>query len=297
MTAGVRSFAEDEKGNIYIGTWAEGLFRLDKKSGKLVAYPQMNERNTVQSMIFDSRGRLWIGTWEHGIIRLDRPDNETDPGIHRMNEGRQDFRTFRSLVEDPVSHSVWGCCIEGLTRVDLDDDGIVENHPGLSFCYGMKTDGKGNLWVLTRNNGLVHLSTKTSPFRFCHLDPAGLTLPVNRIQTVFTLDGNLFWLGLQPYGLALYDRQADRVVYNTQIPGMSNLTGIFGIHVQTSADILRISDDELWQASTPGILVWRRDEATRLLPRQGMPFIEDGSVNALHRQADGTVWVGQSNVV
>ena len=85
LPAGVRSFSEDKKGNIYIGTWEGGLLRLDHHSGKLVSYPRLSERNTVQSQLIDSRGRLWIGTWENGIIRLDNPENEADPGIHRMN--------------------------------------------------------------------------------------------------------------------------------------------------------------------------------------------------------------------
>ena len=38
---------------------------------------------------------------------------------------------------------------------------------------------------------------------------------------VYTLDGNRFWFGLQPYGLVLYDRLSDRVAYNNRIPGMA----------------------------------------------------------------------------
>ena len=294
MTAGVRSFSEDKKGNIYIGTWEGGLFRLNPKSGKLVAYPQLSERNTVQSQLVDSRGRLWIGTWENGIIRLDHPENESNPGIHRINEGRRDFRTFHQLVEDSVSHAVWGCCIEGLTSVDLDDEQKVENHSELSFCYSLATDGHGNLWVLTRNQGLVHLSTKPSPFHFYHLDTTGLELPVNRIQTVFTSDGNYFWLGLQPYGLALYDRRANHVNYNTHIPGMQQMTGTSGIHVQTIYTFIQRSEQELWLGSSQGIVVCRTGEPARLLTRQGTPFIGDGNVNTFCQLHDGTVLVGQS---
>ena len=294
MAAGVRSFSEDKKGNIYIGTWEGGLYRLNPKSGKIVAYPQLSERNTVQSQLVDSRGRLWIGTWENGIIRLDHPENESNPGIHRVNEGRRDFRTFHQLVEDSVSHAIWGCCIEGLTSVDLDDDQKVENHSELSFCYSLATDGHGNLWVLTRNQGLVHLSTKPSPFYFYHLDTTGLELPVNRIQTVYTSDGNYFWLGLQPYGLALYDRRANSVSYNTHIPGMQQMTGTSGIHVQTISAFIQRSDRELWLGSSQGIVVWRTGEPTRLLPRQRTPFIGDGNVNAFCQLYDGTVLVGQS---
>lgn len=296
MAEGVISFAEDAHGHLYIGTWEGGLLRLDKESGSMVSYPRLSNRNTVRSLLMDSRGRLWIGTWEDGIVRLDHPENEKDPGIHRMNDGRRDFRTFHQLVEDPVSHSVWGCCIEGLTRVDLDDEKQVENYPILTFCYDMVTDGKGNLWVITRNEGIVHLSTRPSPFSFCHLNPAGLELPVNRIQTIYTDDGNRFWLGLQPYGLALYDRHTDHVLYNHHIPGMAQFTGDDGIYKRTVYDIVR-RQDALWMATSQGIIVCKEGEKARLLPRNNTPFIGDNEVKAFHCLHDGTMLVGLSGGV
>ena len=296
MAEGAISFAEDAHGNLYIGTWEGGLLRLDKESGSMVNYPRLSNRNTVRSLLMDSRGRLWIGTWEDGIVRLDHPENEKDPGIHRMNDGRRNFRTFHQLVEDSVSHSVWGCCIEGLTRVDLDDEMQVENYPILTFCYDMVTDGKGNLWVITRNEGIVHLSTKPSPFDFCHLNPAGLELPVNRIQTIYTDDGNRFWLGLQPYGLALYDRPTNKVLYNNHIPGMAQFTGDDGIYKRTVYDIAR-KQNTLWMATSQGIIVYTEGEKARLLPRNSTPFIGDYEVKAFHCLHDGTMLVGLSGGV
>ena len=297
MTEGAISFAEDAQGNLYIGTWEGGLLRLDKKSGNMVGYPRLSNRNTVRSLLMDSRGRLWIGTWEDGIVRLDHPENENDPGIHRMNDGRRDFRTFHQLVEDSVSHGVWGCCIEGLTRVDLDDETQVENYPILTFCYDMVTDGKGNLWVLTRNEGIVHLSTKSSPFNFFHLNPAGQVLPVNRIQTIYTHDGNHYWLGLQPYGLALYDRRTDHVVYNNHIPGLAQFTGDEGVYARTVHDIKETRSGELWMGTDRGIIVWREGVQARLLPRSSTPFIGDNEVKAFHCLHDGTMLVGLSGGV
>ena len=293
--AGVHSFAEDAKGNLYIGTWEGGLFRFDKKSGKTVGYPRLSERNTASSLLVDSKGRLWIGTWENGIVCLDHPDDEHAPGAHHINEGRRDFRTFHQLVEDPVSHSVWGCCIEGLTRVALDDLTEVDNYADLNFCYDILTDGKGNLWTITRNQGLVHLSTKPSPFRFCYLNPAGRELPVNRIQSVFTTDGRWFWLGLQPYGLAHYDREANQVTYNSQIPGFSRMTDNAGIHAQTIFDVLDKGDGELWFGSSRGIISWKDGQQAQLLDYTNTPFLREGSVNDFFRQPDGTIWIAQSD--
>ena len=292
MPQGAISFAEDSKGNLYIGTWEGGLLRLDKKSGKMVGYPRLSNRNTVRSLLMDSRGRLWIGTWEDGIVRLDNPENENNPGIHKMNDGRRDFRTFHQLVEDSVSHSVWGCCIEGLTRVDLDDDTQVENYPILTFCYDMVTDGRGNLWVITRNEGIVHLSTKPSPFSCSHLNPSNMALPVNRMQTIFTADGDNFWLGLQPYGLALYNRRTGQTLYNSQIPGMEVFGGNDGIYTRTVYDITDKGNGELWMASSNGIIVWKEGAQARMIPRRATPFIGENEVRALHHLNNGSTLVG-----
>ena len=169
----------------------------------------------------------------------------------------------------------------------MDNEAEVENYPILTFCYDMVTDGMGNLWALTRNNGIVHLSTKPSPFHFYHLDPAGLELPVNRIQKVFTTDGNRFWLGLQPYGLALYDRQAGQVLYNNHIPGLENETGQQGIYVQTISDMIERPDGSIWLASSRGVVIWKEGEPARLLVRSNSPFIGDSEVNAFHALTDG----------
>ena len=294
LPQGAISLAGDAKGNLYIGTWEGGLLRLDKKSGKLVGYPRLSNRNTVRSMLVDSRGRLWLGTWEDGIVRLDNPENEKNPGIHRINTERRDFRTFHQLVEDSVSHAVWGCCIEGLTSVDLDDDTRVANYPILTFCYDMETDGKGNLWVITRNEGIVHLSTKPSPFTCCHLTPSDMALPVNRMQTIFTADGDNFWLGLQPYGLALYNRTTGQVRYNNQIPGMEVFGGNDGIYTRTVYDITDKGNGELWMSSSYGIIVWKEGTKARMIPRRVAPFIGDNEVRDVHHLKNGTTLVGLS---
>ena len=102
---------------------------------------------------------------------------------------------------------------------------------------------------------------------------------------------------MQPYGLALYDRQANHVSYNDQIPGFGQLTGTDGIHVQTISSLLQREDGEVWMASSRGILIWKDGVPVRLLPRNGAPFIADGSVNALLGLQSGQVLVGLSSGV
>ena len=198
MPGGVMSFEEDEKGHIFIGMWERGLARLDIKTGKTEMYPVLNTRNTVYAMRFDSRGRLWIGSWENGIQRIDNPADINHPKVWLFNDDRDDFRTYYRLVEDPASHMLWGCCMEGFTRIEMNSDKVENHDEMLTFCNDIHTDGQGNLWVLTRNNGIAHLSTLAAPFRYYNLPEGGQQLLVSCTRSLFTLDGRYFWLGLQP---------------------------------------------------------------------------------------------------
>jgi len=294
MPSGVMAFAEDASGHLYIGMWDRGLVRLDPATGRTTTYPQLTARNTIYTMLTDSRNRLWIGTWENGIVRLDNPADTSATGIHHYNSGRSDFRTYYQIVEDTASNAVWGCCLEGVTAIDMDDDNHVENIGGrYMFCNSIQTDGNGNLWILTRNEGVVHASTIASPFTQWTLPEGGLPLPADRVRTLFTADGNRFWIGLHPYGLALYDRRQGTAVYGNSIGGLANMKGIEEIYKLTVNAITAIGD-ELWMATSRGILIWKEGSEGELLSAATTPPLRDAYVNAIYRQKNGVVWVGQS---
>ncbi len=291
---GVMSFEEDSRGNLYVGMWGRGLALLNRQTGKLISYPTVNERNTVYSMLLDSRGRLWIGSWENGIERIDNPTDTQHPQIHRFNASREDFRTYYRLVEDSVSHAVWGCCLEGFTRIDMNDDQVVNYGDKLHFCNDIHTDGQGNLWVLTQSEGVAHLSTVSSPFRAYDLPVAGQQLLVDCTQSVFTIDGRYFWLGLRPYGLARYDRTTGETLYGQRIPGFNSMQGRDDVYLQAIPSMAAVGD-EIWFASSRGLLVWQEGKPVELYTSQNTSFLNAYSVNALYSQPNGVVWIGQAS--
>ena len=296
MPGGVMSFEEDGKGNIFVGMWDYGLALLNRETGKTAFFPKINKRNTVFSMLMDSRGRLWIGSWENGIQRIDNPTDTKHPVVHLFNDERDDFRTYYRLVEDSASHTLWGSCLEGFTYIDM-NNGRVANYDGiLHFCNDIHTDGQGNLWVLTQNDGVAHLSTLASPFSHFNLPQNGQQLLVDCTRSVFTKDGRYFWLGLRPYGLARYDRQTGETLYGRHIPGFSNMKGSDDVSLQSIPSMVQV-DDELWFASSKGILVWKEGQPVELLSDHNTRFLNSYNVNALLRQRNGTVWIGQSSQV
>jgi len=64
---------QDKKENIWVGTWEEGIFYLEKGSNNFINYTRENTNgdlasNRIECFAEDSEGRLWIGTHEKGLI-------------------------------------------------------------------------------------------------------------------------------------------------------------------------------------------------------------------------------------
>lgn len=76
----IKSLLEDDRGDIWIGTWNAGLYRYEKKTGKYFRYPQMNSQNSAHYVFQDSRKNIWVGTWRGGLALLKdayHPDKTT----------------------------------------------------------------------------------------------------------------------------------------------------------------------------------------------------------------------------
>jgi signal transduction histidine kinase/sugar lactone lactonase YvrE len=127
----VRVLAEDVDGSIWMGTYTQGLHRLDVRTGEIVAYknnPKVQgslSNNRVNALCVDHERTLWVGT-QNGLNRFDRKTGE--------------FSTFGER--------------EGLPNNAV--EGILE-------------DAAGNLWLST-GNGLSRFDPRARTFRNYYSD-------------------------------------------------------------------------------------------------------------------------------
>jgi ligand-binding sensor domain-containing protein/signal transduction histidine kinase len=76
-----RVLAEGADGSIWLGTYTQGLQRLDVRTGEIVAYkndPKVRgslSSNRVNALCVDHAGTLWVGT-QNGLNRFDRNTGE-----------------------------------------------------------------------------------------------------------------------------------------------------------------------------------------------------------------------------
>lgn len=161
----VRTFCEDNSGNMWIGTY-HGLYRLDPKTGEHRLFtadgmPGSLTNSSIWSIIKDSQGTLWLGTYFGGVNYFN-PDNEI-------------YTRYRAMP--------------GSTA-------------GLSFSVvgNMTEDGSGRLWICTEGGGMNILDRSTGRFtHFANIPTANLK------AIYYDKKRKAMWIGTHLGGLCRVD--------------------------------------------------------------------------------------------
>ncbi|NOZ75978.1 MAG: hypothetical protein GXO90_11515 [FCB group bacterium] len=251
----VYALAEDESGNLWVGTEGKGLARLDRETDTFQYYPheEGNDRSLggdfVFALLMDHRGDLWIGT-ENGLSRLKKTDRET---------GRFETRT-------PENSGLPGSVVTCLAE-----------------------DSFGNLWVGTESSGLGVLDKETDRFRVLRHDRRNpRSLSQNRILCLTpTTDGGL-WIGTKGGGL----NRLDYGDFDPQHPDRTPLTWYTtrdGLSNDVVYGVLEDVSGALWLSTNDGIV--RMDPQTERF--QTFPQIDGIQDREFNRGAWHKGWNGE----
>lgn len=111
----VKGILDDGHGHLFVGTWYDGLLRLDLKRRTFVKYPWASAATAAYSLFMDSRQRLWVGTWGGGMMRLDHPYDAANPGVTHYPYIPRYFDTYYKIKEDPTTHTLLACSRDGIS--------------------------------------------------------------------------------------------------------------------------------------------------------------------------------------
>lgn len=297
----VKAIIEDRNGDLLIGTWSSGLMRFRRGSNTFYRYPRLNATNSAYSLFLDKHNHLWVGTWGYGVVRLDNPGNVRQPEMHQYPYSTSHFDTFYKIVHDPVTKTLWACTREGACYLEEDMPNAewkgytsIGNNP-LNFNNDIATDGKGNIWLCTQNNGILQVNTQPSLFKLWNLDTCHTHLTINYVYSILTTDGENFWLGLNPYGIALHNRKTGKTLFNQEIPGFSDIPS--RAFTTSISDIVQRSNGEIWIANNNyGVIVKPLGKPAYQITHEKHPsIIQDNFVNTLFESRDKVMWIGQRN--
>lgn len=298
----VKSFIEDKDGSIYIGTWNDGYYRLDRRHHLIYKYNitsnDSGSKAGAYNLMLDPKGRLWISTWGDGIKCATNPRNQKNPGIINLFNGNKENAINYKLQYDPVTNTVWTCSRYGVGVVDCNDISrgfTYYNNIGSFEKYDIEnvtdicTDGRGNIWVQCISNGLFHINTKASLFSLLPIIPDnGIG---NRVKSIFSADGNNFWLSFAPSGIATFNRQTSHVAINSAIPALASLPyDVTNTHVSS---IVSHGNGEMWMANNGhGIIVVKGGRA-EIRNSGNCRYVKDNFVKALMCTRKGVMFIGE----
>ena len=297
----VKAIIEDRNGDLLIGTWSAGLMRFRRGGNTFYCYPRLNTTNSAYSLFLDKHQRLWVGTWGYGVVRLDNPGNVRQPEMHKYPYSTNHFDTFYKIVHDPVTKTLWACTREGVCYLEEDMPNAewkgytsIGNNP-LNFNNDIATDGKGNIWLCTQNNGILQVNTQPSLFKLWNLDTSHTRLTINYVYSILTTEGENFWLGLNPYGIALHNRKTGKTLYNQEIPGFAGIPS--RVFTTSISDIAQRSNGEIWIANNNyGVIVKPLGKPAYQITHEKHPsIIYDNFVNTFFESRDKVMWIGQRN--
>ena len=177
------TLSEDRSGNLWVGTYDQGLLHFDRQTGKFRAYrhdpadPSSLSNDTVTRLVVDPDGTLWAATWD---------------GLDHFDASTGRFKTY-------------GRGLEGRNILNLE----------------LAEDPEGKLWLGTHSSGLHRFDPATGQFTIYKHDPNRQeSLSDNRVNSVFFDHTGGMWVGTQN-GLDKFEPQAGTFTVYGERDGMA----------------------------------------------------------------------------
>jgi signal transduction histidine kinase/ligand-binding sensor domain-containing protein/DNA-binding response OmpR family regulator len=154
----VKAIAADDKGNIWIGTWEDGVFVINPTTNKLVKHIQI--KSVINSIIKDNQSNMWISFYQT-LSKF----NTNGERIINYN-----FKTnITDLILDSKRNKIWiGTSLNStkLYNYDFKTQKIDSIETGVSsdFYKTLSLDSKNRLWIGTWLKGLYRSNADLTKF-------------------------------------------------------------------------------------------------------------------------------------
>ncbi len=281
----ISSLYLDNKGNLWIGTYSEGLFVLNPKNQQIRSYNVINNIRTgnIVSITGGRNHRVMIASYD-GIFIYDTQKNQFEPKSLTYSEQNNNFR-LTQVFEDS-KNNLWVGSDQGILKFDR-NRGRLRNTGQLGKKYIHRIIELDNGWIAVSNlagidlfeviNGeLVHLTQ----------NPLGRTLAgiTGESNYCLTLKSNpsLLWVGTHQ-GIRIADIKTGQLLAE---PVFKEAGIKSGYHVES---IFEDRQGIVWVGSNKGLFRYDRNQKPFYLMKPDQPGTE---VSTIAIKARNTIWAG-----
>ena len=194
----VETVFEDREGNLWFGTYNNGLNRLREEIFTVYSRPHGLSNPNVYPVLEDRAGGAWVGTWGGGL-NVFRGGRFTRVPLSSAPFVGADEDIIGALHEDPDG-SLWvGTFASGVIHLQGGRPARYSTHDGLedNDVRVIHRDRAGNLWVGTTNGLLLFRDGKFTAYR------TEQGLPHREVNAIIEDRGGALWIGTLG-GLARY---------------------------------------------------------------------------------------------
>jgi signal transduction histidine kinase/ligand-binding sensor domain-containing protein/DNA-binding NarL/FixJ family response regulator len=297
----VKSLCEDTNGSIWIGTWNEGIYRIDSH-GKFYAYPRINEHNSAHVIFQDSHGGIWVGSWGYGLFKLNNPYTPRTASWTNFRHSNSDPTSLGddiiySIAENRATGSVWVGTRSGISVYNSATGNFIDLSTKLSdyliqSVTSIICDRQGLMWFSMVGAGVVALDTNATLLGYNRLPEISAIFKTNLVRSVLPDNDGTLWLSIGSAGLIKYDPATGAVKTMKQMGFPVSDEGSYT--VQT---IVRSHDGTIYIGSYDGgIFVYNTTEAAANRIKQytthNSKWVPGDRVFAIYEDSHHRMWFG-----
>lgn len=294
----VKSIRGDRSGKLWIGTWQDGLFRLDKSTGEFTrclnnpSDPKSISSNFPQCIYEDRSGIFWIGTVGAGVNKF-QPVTKTFTHIKFEDPAHVGpaLNDVRSFYEDR-SGALWVGTMWGLYIVQLQSGRVVPAFVGDQYINAICGDKADVLWLGTGNGMFKFDKRRKKISHFYEVETFTASPQGGDISTLLMDRSGKLWIGAMNF-LAVMDSTSETLKHYKYSP--QNKGSLSNDHVQS---MLQDRSGTLWVGTTSGLN--RFVPETESFARyehdpQDLHSLSNNDVRTIFEDHSGVLWIGTSD--
>lgn len=254
---------EDNFGTLWFGTWNNGLYAINKRTGTFSNY--LNTDNVDKILHIHS-----ITEYEAGKLLIGSNDGLTVFNVSPILGNRREEHLKEPFISDRFVYpifkdsegGIWiGTYYGGInyaspnrnyfTRYTYDKyENSVSGNVMSTFCE----DQQGNIWIGTDDGGLNCFNPKTNHFKAYKPDGGSNSLSYHNIHGL-CIDNNKLWVGTYTGGLNVMD--INTKIFKHYNSSVSDTTSLYSNSIYS---VYKDSHSNIWVGTTGGINLYNRDK-------------------------------------
>ncbi|WP_163724778.1 two-component regulator propeller domain-containing protein [Parabacteroides sp. PM5-20] len=310
VEASIKSLIQDSKGNIWVGTWSDGLYRYNPSEDQIYAYPPLSKENSAYTIYEDKQGRIWVGTWDDGLRRIENPYNMEDLRITSYKYEAQNTdglidKYVYDISEDLNTGMIWVGTRKGLSILYDEANGNFKNYVpdnsinsiSYNVVQSILRDNRGMMWIATLGGGVNLVRTHKPDFDMNRLDDFSHEFIHNpSVRSILVDKNGLVWIGLGNQGFLIYNRLTGRYIHNTD----SEDFGFIGRIPTINTIVQSPTTGKIWIGTYDWGIVEYDETAPRgkrgkHYNRDSVSWMRNQCVFSILEDSKGNTWFGTRN--